>query len=273
MPEKRETGNAIPRKLMFFDIDGTLIPYRGQVSESTVTALKRAKAEGHQLFLCSGRSECSLPQAILEIGFDGIVSATGATISYHGQRVRMLSVGEKIHKLVRVLEDCQVMYTLQVPEASLCTPKAEPWVRKKRMEEFHIAYRDIPREPEKYANAEKAVVFYSPIPLAELANRLAPEFEITASSFDLRNLNSCEITMAGVNKSSAMAWLGEYLGISRENMIAFGDGPNDLDMLQFAGFSVAMGNAVPATKAMADYVTGAVTEDGIYHALKYILNW
>ena len=269
MKDKKEN-----KKLLFFDIDGTLIPYRGQMPQSTVQALQRAKAEGHQLFLCSGRSECSLPEAILEIGFDGIVSATGATIRYHGQRIRMLSVGPLIYKLVEVLENSGALYTLQTPDVPISPMNTRELVQKRKMEEFHIIHEDISANPGRYTHTEKVSVFTSPVPYAELAKQLAPEFEVTASSFDLKGQkNSCEITMTGVNKSSAMAFLGEYLGVSQADMIAFGDGPNDLDMLSYAGIGVAMGNAVAEAKAAADYITGPVTEDGIYYGLKALLGW
>lgn len=264
---------SVSPKLMFFDIDGTLIPFRGQLPESAQYALRRAKAEGHQLFLCSGRSECLISKELLGIGFDGIVSAAGATIRYHGERVRMLSTGETIQKLVTVLEDCQALYTLQSPDASYGPLRAAEWEKERGLQSFRIIHEDILADVDKYCGVEKAVIFYSPVTYPELEKQLAPEFEITASSFDPSDLHSCEITMTGVNKSSAMQWLGEYLGISRENMIAFGDGPNDLDMLSYAGIGVAMGNAVPEAKAAANYITDPVTEDGILHAMQALLNW
>ena len=61
----------------------------------------------------------------------------------------------------------------------------------------------------------------------------------------------------------------EHYGIKREELIAFGDGENDLDMIQFAGIGVAMGNAVAETKAVADYVTTAIDDNGIWNACKH----
>jgi hypothetical protein len=76
------------------------------------------------------------------------------------------------------------------------------------------------------------------------------------------------VTVAGINKASGMRILGDYLHISKEDMIAFGDGPNDIDMLSYAGIGVAMGNAGTAAKAAADMVTDRIDEDGIYNALQ-----
>jgi hydroxymethylpyrimidine pyrophosphatase-like HAD family hydrolase len=76
--------------------------------------------------------------------------------------------------------------------------------------------------------------------------------------------------MTGVNKASGMRVLGDYLNCTSEDMIAFGDGANDIDMLEYAGIGVAMGNASDIAKASADMVTERIDADGIYLALKKI---
>lgn len=81
-------------------------------------------------------------------------------------------------------------------------------------------------------------------------------------------MQNIEVTAGGVSKGSALLWLGEYLKIQPEEMIAFGDSGNDIDMLRAAGIGVAMGNAEEEAKAAADFVTLANTEDGIVYALK-----
>ena len=79
---------------------------------------------------------------------------------------------------------------------------------------------------------------------------------------------SGEMTKMGVNKATGMQRLMDELKIGREDTIAFGDGPNDVEMLQFAGTGVAMGNAIPAVKQYADMVTDKIDEDGLYHAFE-----
>ena len=78
-----------------------------------------------------------------------------------------------------------------------------------------------------------------------------------------------EINAAGVNKGKAMIELGKLLGIPREEIMAFGDGNNDLEMFGAVGTGVAMGNASIDVKKAADYTTSSVDGDGIYNALKY----
>jgi hypothetical protein len=101
-----------------------------------------------------------------------------------------------------------------------------------------------------------------------VAEAIAPNFEVTATSFEKPDETCGEVTMTGVNKASGMRILGDYLHCPREDMIAFGDGPNDIDMLEYAGTGIAMGNAGENVKAVADMVTDRIDEDGIYNALK-----
>ena len=78
-----------------------------------------------------------------------------------------------------------------------------------------------------------------------------------------------DIIPAEGGKQNGIRKMLEYYAIRPEEIMAIGDGENDLDMMEFAGISVAMGNAVPSVKAAADYVTDDVDHDGIYHALKH----
>jgi hydroxymethylpyrimidine pyrophosphatase-like HAD family hydrolase len=74
--------------------------------------------------------------------------------------------------------------------------------------------------------------------------------------------------MAGIRKASGMCLIADHLNCANEDIIAFGDGPNDIDMLEYAGIGIAMGNAGDVTKAAADMITDRIDEDGIYRALK-----
>ncbi len=261
------------RKLLFFDIDGTLLPFFGHVLPSTSLALSRAREEGHLLFLCTGRSEHQIPEEVAALGFDGVISAAGATITYGEELLFSQQFGPRVEKLVRVLEADGAIYTIQTRQASYSPYRCKEWAEKHRRAWLPIHYEAVDEAPERYSHGEKAVFQYSPSGIAWLSQALAPEFTLTASSLDVTDTCSGEIAMTGITKSSAMELVGRHLGIPREDMIAFGDGPNDLDMLSYAGIGVAMGNAVPGAKAAADYITDDVDRDGIYHAMKKLLNW
>ena len=82
-----------------------------------------------------------------------------------------------------------------------------------------------------------------------------------------------EVNAAGVNKGKALVRLGEILGISREEIMAFGDGANDLDMMKEVGIGVAMGNGKEEIKEAADYIAASNDEDGVARFLEeYVLS-
>lgn len=78
-----------------------------------------------------------------------------------------------------------------------------------------------------------------------------------------------EVVPKGYSKASGIAFVCEKLGIDVKDTYAFGDSANDVDMLEFAGVGVAMGDGTDVAKEHADYVTRGLHEDGIYHALKH----
>jgi hypothetical protein len=269
-------------KLIFFDIDGTLVGFDGRIPKSTYQAIDMAKKNGHKVFICTGRSKCQIYDYLLEAGFDGVVAATGAYVEYEGKVIRRDTIGEEtIGKLIEYLESENIPYTFQAADCQISSPENIEIMRsninknlksRKRDDEPNVfalvrLVDDLRTNPQKYAFAEKVIYFESPRSLEEIREALAPEFEVTASSYEKPDDTSGEVTMAGVNKASGMKIIGDYLGYSREDMIAFGDGPNDIDMLQYAGVGVAMGNAGEVTKSAADMVTDRIENDGVFNAL------
>ena len=80
-----------------------------------------------------------------------------------------------------------------------------------------------------------------------------------------------EVSAAGVTKAAGLAWVADRLGVPAHEVVAFGDMPNDLPMLAWAGWGVAMGNAHPAVLAAADDVTGSNDDDGVAAYLERLL--
>ena len=103
----------------------------------------------------------------------------------------------------------------------------------------------------------------------DIVKELSDVCDITGSSLEQKALTDGEITMKGINKSYGMRKYLELHGLSREDTIAFGDGPNDLDMIEYAGIGVAMGNARQELKDIADYVTKDISDNGIKYAMEH----
>jgi hypothetical protein len=270
-------------KLIFFDIDGTLVGFNGKIPDSTYKAIDMARRNGHKVLICTGRSKCQIYDFLLDYGFDGIIAATGAYVEYEGSIIRHETIGaERIAGLIEYFEQEKIAYCLQAEDCQIASPKSTEVMRQhfakmKKLLDLKgdpqvfadlKQVEDLRTNPGKYAYAEKLIYYWSPNGIKEVSDALAPHFEVTPTSFEKPDETSGEVTVAGINKASGMRVLGDYLHILQEDMIAFGDGPNDIDMLSYAGIGVAMGNAGAAAKAAADMVTDRIDEDGIYNALQ-----
>ena len=120
-------------------------------------------------------------------------------------------------------------------------------------------------------SVNKLLYFKADTGLEELREQFGDYFTIIPNSvLSKEDPGSGEISEKGMHKAFGMEVLLQRLGIGPEDTIAFGDGWNDVEMLQQAGIGVAMGNAVDGLKAVADLVTGEVSENGIYQAFKQL---
>jgi Cof subfamily protein (haloacid dehalogenase superfamily) len=274
------------RKWLFFDIDGTLIAFGGFIPESTKKALRIVQENGHRIFLCTGRSRCQIDERLLKMGFDGIVAAAGAYVEYQGRILRQASMTkESSRRLVSFMEQEKLSYMIQcsdkIVSTSLCNQEMRKMFQQRNegrqaREEFEkvlanqVLDDNIIENISKYPNIEKVTFHSSPISLEEIKKALEPEFDVTSSSFEAEGNTGGEITMAGITKASGMQKIMDLYEVAREDVIAFGDGPNDFEMLAFAGIGVAMGNALETLKQQADMITKPIGEDGIYYGLEQL---
>lgn len=113
---------------------------------------------------------------------------------------------------------------------------------------------------------EKIIYYEAPFGVAQVHRDLAPYFDTVAISLEGMNDFAGEIGIAGINKATGMERYLREVGIDRSESIAVGDGPNDLQMMEYAGIGVAMGNALLSVKERADMVTDAIDCDGLYKA-------
>ena len=121
---------------------------------------------------------------------------------------------------------------------------------------------------------ECGVYFRADATVAELQDEMDQltdgYFKLTGCSFGTDIVYSGEFTRKGVNKATGMQHMMDAMGISREDTIAFGDGSNDFEMIDYAGQGIVMGNGIPALKEHADYVTTDIHQEGIWNGLKQV---
>lgn len=271
-------------KVLFFDIDGTLLDFgKDLIASETLEAMHLAQKNGHKIVICSGRCVCQLPGILSQFDFDGMVSSAGANVEYQGKSVFHRPIGKEImQKMLSFYEENHIPYLLQANDVILASHEScmgfcramadflgngdEETLRRKFG--IQLVEENFLEHLGDYADILTTAYVESPIGLRDVQQFFAPELVVTGSSINKTEDSAGEVTLAGINKATGMEALLSYLGLKREDSIAFGDGPNDLEMLSYAGIGVAMGNASEQVKQCADMITRSVAEDGVGYALR-----
>ncbi|HEX6886559.1 MAG TPA: HAD family hydrolase [Candidatus Nanopelagicales bacterium] len=271
------------QRAVFVDVDGTLVDHRGTVPESAKEAIRAARGNGHLVFLCTGRSVPQIWPEVREIGFDGFVAAAGGYVEVDGQVLRHEAVPvEQVRRLVEFFDARGVEYLLESNDGLFGSPRVASTMAELML--GSVTDEDVLAALERglasfldsivlewdvaSIHVNKCSFLGSDLPLAEVQAALGDAFDVIPSTVPMFGRSSGELSMRGVHKAAGIEVAISHLGISRERTIAFGDGFNDLEMLEFAGVGVAMGNAQPAVKQRADLVTGAVDADGLLEGFR-----
>lgn len=261
------------QKVIFFDVDGTLLCHQKDtkcIPESVIKQMKRLQKLGYLLFIASGRPYAFISKTISDFGFDGYVLCNGAHVELDGKFIfhhpmNSLDTKTLIEKL-KTIENCE--YIIETSRYGYLNPRYQV------LKDFFVSC-DINeslmsfdfKEEEVYPNALKLEVSVDSHHRHIVENHIQGVF-----SYDCHGTeNSFEIYANDISKATGVKKVLEYLNIPLENSYAYGDGLNDLEMLQVVGHGVAMGNAVEELKVIADEVCGKVDEDGLALALEKLI--
>ena len=275
------------RRIIFLDVDGTLLEHGSHVSPSTGPAIRAVREAGHLVYLSTGRSASDIHPDVAEIGFDGAVTNSGALV-VSGEEVvvdRPLSPAAT-DRMLTALRSRGIRYFLQTRDAvyasddmaelmrdyAAALEAREAAGRQVRPEDslVGLAQRTFPGVEEADLTRIDKAVFVSDHPegLDELREDLGDEFLIVPGSMPLPGGSNGEISERETTKGSAIELLLAHLGMDATDAVAVGDSWNDIEMFQVCGVSVAMGNAQPELKELADFVTTDVLDDGIANAFR-----
>ena len=252
------------RKYFFFDYDGTLaIPLSREIPESTRTALRLLQEAGHFVALNTGRLQCNALDYIDSAGFRNIVADGGYSVTVDGQLLWMRGLDiEPVKACLRRLDAGKIPWAASVVN--------EPW-RVSNIPRFaEIAgdyYLPTRFDPSlSIDDLETVYKIYIPCPNDQVESFAAAGFldDVPWVTYD-----SNTIFVEPLSKDVGIRYLMEYYGVPLEDVVVFGDGKNDLCMFCPEWTSIAMGNAVPALKECATYVTDACNANGIYNACKH----
>lgn len=256
------------KNIIFFDIDGTILSHRNrQISESTRTAIRKARANGHLAFINSGRTMAEIDSTIREVGFDGYVCGCGTYVSYHDDVLLHTVIPQELcSMLIEDFNRYQMEALLESASSIYYNGKA-------------TTYRLMP-SPEHLNNIFQSQIQDWNIPGIQFdkfciwcddAKLYKDFYDKYKTHFDFidRGNHFYEIIPQGYSKASGIQFLISHLDIPHENTYAFGDSANDLPMLQYVKHSIGMGNSDGGVPEVVSYLTKDVDQDGIEHALKH----
>ena len=251
----------------FFDVDGTLIPYGGDLlPEELRDDLLALRAGGVKLFLATGRSKRDLDKTgmLRDVTFDAYLTMNGHRCFDDRGLYRDVAIPRE-----DVAAACQVLR--ERPELIAVMETDQGNFLSRMEEDLRPLFRDIHtpvypvRAPE--AALEESVYQFVPFVLpGEEGLFLSRMPHCMATRW---HPHAIDVIPAGGGKADGIRATLERFGLKREEVIAFGDGDNELSMIALAGIGVAMGNSGAELKAEADYVTDAVDRGGVSKALRH----
>ena len=265
-------------KLIALDIDGTLTNSKKEITPHTRYALLEAQKQGKKIILASGRH----PIGIYTIAKDLLLDRYGGFImAFNGGKIINCETGETVVSKLFPLEYlADIVGVLKDSNITINTYDDKRIISDNKVNDYSYVERDIIKAEmvvvDDFVSAVKFNI--NKILLAGEPDELDRYQAILSRRYDglLDVYKSApyflEIMPFGVTKGSMLPLLLQKLGVRREELVAFGDHYNDMTMIGYAGFGVAMGNAEPDVKKIADYVCESNDDDGIAKTFdRYIL--
>lgn len=270
-------------KLVAFDLDGTLLRSDGSLREPSLAALERAVDAGFMLVPATGRSLAEIPDALMDLeGIRYVITANGASIMDMEEDREIFTdlvptaAGTKIFD---ALLDRDIPFQAYSEGVTFCDERyMQTMIRfygnlGEHYNQITERMRFVGSLPSYFRKSERSI---EKIYIHRLEGRDREEILGLVDGLDgvgklTSNPVNLEINSATADKGAGLAQLSIGLGIPPENVMALGDGENDIGMIQFAGFSVAMGNGVAALKKAASYVTVSNDDGGLEVAFRKFL--
>lgn len=255
-----------PPRIIFFDIDDTLyIKHENRVPDSVVTALQSLRQAGIIVAIATGRGRAVFPSAINElvekVGIDLVVSINGQCSHYQGKLLAHYPLTDsQVNDVTQTLINQNLSYAYMTDDGIFAMAEDDALVE--ALSSLHIPYTVM-----KLQDFDKRQPVYQV--LAFHPDNQSLVLPLPQSLKTVRwHQSGIDILDAHGSKARGIEQALKALNLRFDDAWAFGDGLNDIEMLQQVGFGVAMGNAHPELKAIADYVCPKAWEDGVYQGLR-----
>ncbi|MGL4336679.1 MAG: Cof-type HAD-IIB family hydrolase [Turicibacter sp.] len=265
-------------KMIVLDLDGTLFSSQNQILSQTKDALLTFQKNGGVVVLASGRATHGMKKAAIELELD---KYGGYLLSYNGGQIISFESMEVLFENTLTSEICHELHDMAnefevgvtvYKDHLILTTKADEYITKDaEVTEMTLSCLEDFKGSVNF-NPVKCMYVGHPkqISLAEvkMKEKIGDELSITLSM-----PHYLEFMAKDISKAYSLEKLLDHLGLCKSQLIACGDGYNDLEMIEFAGLGVAMENAVAEVKLKADYITASNDDNGIAKVIeKYIFN-
>ena len=254
------------KKYIFLDLDGTVIDHSNEeVPESAKKAIQMAQENGHEIIINTGRPPCLLYGIDKELKIESFVAANGRYAVHKGDVILNMVIDKSIvERIVQYAEENRIdlgfeglhFFKRQSSYSDLY---------EKFSENFHLEIPELDTEYYKSNDIYQMTLYYSNDDW-EKFKEIFPEVTFAYSCAYGIDVNS----KGGLKEVGIQAFIEKY-DISMKDVIAIGDGHNDISMFNFVETSVAMGNAQEEVKAHTTHVTDDVSKNGLYH-LKFLFH-
>ena len=270
-------------KIIFIDVDGTLVDYDNVLPSSAVEAIRKARANGHKVYISTGRSRAEVYQEIWDIGLDGMIGGNGSYVEDNGQVVmHQLLTAEQSHRIVDWLHERKLEFYLESNNGLFASenfetrgePVMQEYSARKGQDNaakmtVRQAFPEMIFGGELYRDDLNKVSFILESYEDFLAAKEAfPDLQAGTWGGVGETALFGDLGVKGITKAHAIDALLQHIGGKIEDTIAFGDAKIDIPMFEYCAVGVAMGNGGEEIKAIADFVTDAVAADGLAHAFQ-----
>ncbi len=260
------------KKIAFFDIDGTMVNVPEGMhhpTKETKRVLREFQKQGNYIVVATARTK--VPDSVKEIDFDGYICSDGHYIEFKNEiLVHNIFTDDQIQMQLEIYEEHHGSCSLGGHSGSWVSSYSDPFLKK-----HHAIYAgtddltglDLVTDHLGQIQASSvAAVFGTAEDMFAAKAKLPANWAITAygDDDDIR----MDVHLEGFSKGTACQYLYNHLKIETEHTFAFGDGHNDIEMLELVGHGIAMGNASDEVKKSADSITDTVNNDGIAKAFR-----
>lgn len=270
-------------KMIALDLDGTVLTSKRTVLESTISAVQFAKNAGIHVVVSTGRNYSNAKHVIDKLGGCELVSVCNGALVLDTKRERVIyrnSIrAQDMRTLLPILETPNLFFQLYIGSENY---------RDQRLDKLYQQYFPKQSDSDRIAHVVPDIhefLLHSPSGTDVSVDKIfafCPDTsfvaairkqvsEIPTVHLTSSHVQNFEVTNQGVTKAVGLEQLCRYLSIDPIDVLAIGDSENDLDMLSFAGTSVAMGNAIDCVKECVDYITASNDEDGISQAIHHFV--